>query len=175
MPWCRFNVGPLKLHPFPVCFAKGFQASGDGKTRSFISSHHPMRVRKPTDATHHATNSVDIENIFVFTSPPPVVVATRNIHSKRIIVESVAWDGDSAAKTGMVSAASEVQWPQARRCKVARWNLTDTRCQLCLVAIGTEEHRFCCCATSLAGGWPVTFKTAAGCLGRLGIDRKRLF
>jgi endonuclease/exonuclease/phosphatase family metal-dependent hydrolase len=97
---------------------------------------------------------------------------TSNLRSKKAVVEDVVWD--SAAKAGMVSAASGGQWPQARKVKVARWNLTDNRCQLCLAAVGTEEHRFCCSATRPVGGWPAAPKAAARCLGRLSSDRKRL-
>ena len=95
-----------------------------------------------------------------------------NLRSKKAVVDNVVWD--CAAKAGMVSAASGGQWTQARKVKVARWNLTDARCQLCLAAVGTEEHRFCCSATRPVGGWPAAPKAAARCLGRLSSDRKRL-
>ena len=95
------------------------------------------------------------------------------VRTKAQKIDGLPWD--SATRAAFVSAASGGQWPQARKAKVARWNITDSRCQLCLQAVGTEEHRHACAATRPEGGWAEPPNQAKLCLGRVAGDRKRLF
>ena len=77
-------------------------------------------------------------------------------------------------KGDLTSAIVGGQWTQARKAAVADWNITDNRCQLCLQAVGTVEHRFECSATVPVGGWPTPPTTATQALRRLGDTRGRL-
>ena len=52
----------------------------------------------------------------------------------------------------LASAVTGGQWPQVRRARVPRWEVDD-RCQLCLQATGTLEHRWQCNSTVPADGW----------------------
>ena len=55
-----------------------------------------------------------------------------------------SWAGDLAP------AMNDGQWPQTRKAKVARWNITDNRCQFCFAEPGTPQHRHRCAATAEA-------------------------
>ncbi len=55
-------------------------------------------------------------------------------------------------KGDMISAIAGGQWPQARLASVRKWT-SDSRCQLCLGAVGTLLHRHRCRASTPAGGW----------------------
>ena len=72
------------------------------------------------------------------------------------------------AKGDLASAIVGGQWTQARNAAVADWNITDSRCQLCLQATGTIEHRFECSSTRPVGGWPQPPVAADLALLRLG-------
>ena len=78
------------------------------------------------------------------------------------------WKGDLA------SAISGGQWPQARKAAIPGWGIEDQRCQLCLGATGTLEHRFMCPATAPADGWPQAPPAAARILGRMSARRKAI-
>ncbi len=57
-------------------------------------------------------------------------------------------EGWSAKLKGdLKSAMAGGQWPQVRVHQVPGWSDT-ANCQLCKVATGTLEHRFCCPVTS---------------------------
>ena len=77
------------------------------------------------------------------------------------------WKGDFA------SALSGGQWTQARKAQVEAFNISDTRCQLCLSEVGTVAHRFCCKRTLPASGWPAPPKAAELIFARLSGTRKR--
>jgi hypothetical protein len=79
---------------------------------------------------------------------------------------------DPAWRHSLVSAASGGQWPQARKAAVAKWNISDANCQLCMAQIGTLEHRFECAATMPEAGWPTVPPAAALAMGRLSAARK---
>lgn len=78
------------------------------------------------------------------------------------------WKGDLA------SACSAGQWTQLRRAQVPDWKIDDQRCQLCLEATGTLEHRFLCRATTPQGGWPLPPSKASLAVCSLGPHRLRL-
>ena len=71
-------------------------------------------------------------------------------------------------KGDLASAISGGQWTQTRRASVPRWQVTDTRCQLCLAATGTLEHRFECSRTMPADGWPTYPPKAELAIQRVG-------
>jgi len=50
--------------------------------------------------------------------------------------------------SALASAVNGGQWTQTRKAKVAAWNITDKRCQLCFEAEGTIMHRFACRTTA---------------------------
>ena len=73
----------------------------------------------------------------------------------------------------LFSAVSGGQWPQARLAQVPGWT-DDNRCQLCLEATGTLEHRLVCPFIQPVGGWPKPSSAAARGLARLTENRQRL-
>ena len=81
---------------------------------------------------------------------------------------SPTWRGDLA------STISGGQWTQARKARVSDWGITDSRCQLCMQAVGTLEHRFSCASATPSEGWPGPPKAAIHLLGRLSARRKNL-
>ena len=81
---------------------------------------------------------------------------------------SPAWKGELA------SACTGGQWPQARRAQVPSWNIDDSRCQLCLLATGTLEHRLHCKVTIPEGGWPLAPPKAKLAVEHLSAHRLRL-
>ena len=58
-----------------------------------------------------------------------------------------------ALAADLQSAMCNGQWPQARRAMVPKWEATN-KCQLCLAAVGTLEHRHVCNVTVPSEGWP---------------------
>ena len=70
----------------------------------------------------------------------------------------------------LASALSGGQWPQARRAMVRGWH-ADSKCQLCLAADGTVEHRRECAVTRPAGGWGEPPAAAEAFLAKIGADR----
>ena len=73
----------------------------------------------------------------------------------------------------LMSAAIVGQWPQVRRAAIWSW-VVDRRCQLCLDAEGTLEHRRNCEATRPAAGWgDQPLRVAAFCCG-LSVTRQSL-
>ena len=77
-------------------------------------------------------------------------------------------------KGDLASAISGEQWPQTRRAFVPRWNIADLRCQLCLEAPGTLEHRHECTSTIPPDGWPPHPPKADLALGRVGEVRMNM-
>ena len=61
-----------------------------------------------------------------------------------------AWS--STCRGDLTSAICGGQWPQARLAQVRDWT-DDNRCQLCLDAVGTLEHRLVCEAICPPTGW----------------------
>jgi len=78
------------------------------------------------------------------------------------------WRGD------LTSAMCGGQWAQTRKTAVPSWGITDNRCQLCLSAVGTLEHRFVCPASVPAGGWANPPRVAAAFFDRLSEVRKSI-
>jgi hypothetical protein len=78
------------------------------------------------------------------------------------------------AKGDLASAIVGGQWTQVRKAGIADWNITDNRCQLCLRAAGTLDHRFECSSTRPEGGWPQPPAAADQALIRLGESRGRI-
>ena len=73
------------------------------------------------------------------------------VKGARAAVEAAPmWNRSCAAD--LSSAIAGGQWSQARRAAVRSW-AADSRCQLCLEALGTLEHRHVCAATRPIGGW----------------------
>ena len=70
----------------------------------------------------------------------------------------------------LASALSGGQWPQARRAMVRGWQ-ADSKCQLCLAAEGTVEHRRECTVTRPADGWGAPPAAAEAFLAKIGADR----
>ena len=70
------------------------------------------------------------------------------------------------------SAMSNAQWTQSRRASVRSWN-ADQRCQLCLAAAGTPEHRYVCNATLPAAGWCGFSVEVSNCQAALTASRWR--
>jgi hypothetical protein len=73
----------------------------------------------------------------------------------------------------LTSAIAGGQWVQMRRAAVPSWD-ADRRCQLCLDADGTLEHRRHCAATLPADGWAAPPGAMRTFIDRLGPDRARL-
>ena len=65
------------------------------------------------------------------------------------------------------------QWPQARFAATRSWT-DDSRCQLCLEATGTLEHRAHCPATMPIGGWPELPAQARKAVSRMSGARLKL-
>ena len=75
--------------------------------------------------------------------------------------------------SSLASAMADAQWPQARRAAVRTWG-ADSRCQLCLAAAGTLEHRRCCPVTVPEGGWTRHGPDTAAFVARLAPARARI-
>ena len=86
----------------------------------------------------------------------------------------VSDDWSPARKGELASACTGGQWTQARRAQVPAWNIDDNRCQLCLQATGTLEHRLRCATTTPEGGWPQPPPKARLALQKLSANRLRL-
>ena len=78
-----------------------------------------------------------------------------------------------SAKPYLLSAASGGQWPQARLAAI-RDGVDDNRCQLCMSAIGTLDHRFECPTTCPPGGWQLPPSECQEFMSALSDDRTRL-
>ena len=71
---------PLKSHRFPVCIAKGFQASGDGRTRGLLEVITQCEVEGPlTQPITPPIPAISKICFFFVTSPLLVAVAPRYI------------------------------------------------------------------------------------------------
>ena len=66
------------------------------------------------------------------------------------------------------------QWPQTRKARVPKWNISDTRCQLCYEANGTLEHRYDCRFVKPTAGWSKLPEKAKLAAGRVGPERLRM-
>ena len=82
------------------------------------------------------------------------------------------WDPAWAAS--LASAINGGQWTQVRKCKVVKWAITASSCQLCFSQPGTVSHRFECTASKPPKGFPPPPKTANLALQRIGPDRDEL-
>jgi hypothetical protein len=71
----------------------------------------------------------------------------------------------------LASAMCGGQWSQARKARVPAFDITDNRCQLCLGAVGTIEHRFNCPKTCPSEGWPAPPPQAAVATSKLSDQR----
>jgi hypothetical protein len=80
---------------------------------------------------------------------------------------------DISCRCWLSSAISGGQWPQARRATVAAWE-ADPRCQLCVSAPGTLEHRRICTATTPAHGWTQADSRLSAFTGGLDPARRRM-
>jgi hypothetical protein len=78
------------------------------------------------------------------------------------------WKGD------LSSAVTAGQWTQQRRSLVPDWKIDDERCQLCLEAVGTLQHRFICRTTTSEGGWPLLPKKAKLAIESIGSNRLQM-
>ena len=76
-------------------------------------------------------------------------------------------------RQGLLSAAGDGQWTQARKASVASWDISDSKCQLCHLENGTVEHRFHCAKTLPDGGWPVQPTKANLAVQRISAIRRR--
>ena len=95
------------------------------------------------------------------------------LHGRTTKVPSVPqWQPNM--RSDLASAISGGQWPQTRRASVPRWEISDLRCQLCLDAPGTLQHRHECTCTMPPGGWPPHPPKAALALGQIGQVRADL-
>ena len=61
-----------------------------------------------------------------------------------------------------------------RKASVEKFEITDNRCQLCLDAPGTAEHRFGCRLTMPVHGWPSPPPAAAKALNAIGSRRREI-
>ncbi len=74
----------------------------------------------------------------------------------------------------LASAVNGGQWTQMRKASVEKFGITDGRCQLCLEAPGTAEHRFTCRMTMPKQGWPSPPPAAAKALNTVGSRRREI-
>jgi hypothetical protein len=89
------------------------------------------------------------------------------LHRRNTRVASVPqWT--PSMRASLASAISGGQWTQTRRASVPRWQVTDLRCQLCLAAPGTLEHRYECTCTVPSEGWPPDPPKASLALKKVG-------
>ena len=95
------------------------------------------------------------------------------LHRRTVKVASVPqWK--PSMKGDLTSAISGGQWSQTRRASVPHWGVTDLRCQLCLAAPGTLEHRHECVCTVPTEGWPLSPPKTCLAIRRVGRERANL-
>ena len=80
----------------------------------------------------------------------------------------------SRLRGDLASAVCGGQWSQARKASVPEWGIEDNRCQLCLGAVETTEHRFTCPSISPVEGWPQPPGMAACALSLLSAHRSSI-
>ena len=73
--------------------------------------------------------------------------------------------------SSLASAINGGQWSQTRKANVAKWSITDLRCQLCFKEVGTLQHRFYCEATAAHRSSNTTPASAQLARGKLCDDR----
>ena len=88
------------------------------------------------------------------------------------LADTPEWCRKHAAS--LLSAVTGGQWPQTRRASAKKWNITDTRCQLCFLADGTVDHRLVCRYTKPDGGWSQLPEKAKLAFGRIGERRRQI-
>ena len=77
-------------------------------------------------------------------------------------------------KVDLTSAITGGQWSQTRRASVKKWEISDSRCQLCLEAPGTLWHRRKCITIRPEGGWPTAPPTTTRVANKLSLRRTEL-
>ena len=122
----------------------------------------------PVDCDISPTNRGQVQRLIDFSYVLAPLVNGRGSSSRASDEWDPKWKGELA------SACCGGQWPQARKCQVRKWNIEDVRCQLCLSAPGTLEHRMQCPVTTPAAGWPAPPSKASKALGKLSEARLRL-
>ena len=97
---------------------------------------------------------------------------SKLLHSRNNSIKSVP-EWNYGHRQSLTSAVTNGQWPQARRATVAAWK-ADPRCQLCVSAPGTLEHRRICTATTPAHGWTQADSRLSAFIGGLDPARRRM-
>ena len=149
----------------PKTFASATQASVRRWRIARIGKMFPQLIPKFADT--HVSSSTPTMVIDLFGAVSPLVkgkAAPNKI--------TAAWSNSWAPE--LASTMNGGQWPQVRKAGVQKWNITDSRCQLCLAEQGTLPHRFLCSKTAAERCQKLPPKEAATAQLRLSEERLHL-
>ena len=154
------------LHDPPVAIMHAMRRTIRRLRFTAVAEMHPGLVPARTDIGAGTPSKDDVVISFANVLQP---LATGRVAT---LTDTPEWSRKHASS--LLSAVTGGQWPQARKAQVKRFNISDTKCQLCFQEEGTTEHRLACRFTKPAAGWSSIPEKAMLAYGRLNERRKHI-